>query len=193
MKFAKLIEEALNAGQILIRRISPNQNSSKNQVTVLFHQRIAVPVEGNVNALVALAQNIEGAGKNDVVANFSFSADKVAACMPDLDLTTVNDFFDKEEVVTASELFGEIQVAIEVEENFDANEYDADGEVVRKLENCKVNPTTGETLSKDSKEIYRHTRLVAGTANHTFIQHDRVGAAQPVVKTENKIDAGAVS
>ena len=186
------IKKALEEGKLLIRRIFPNTNSAKNQVTVQFYKRITVPSDGNVNVLVAIAQGIEGAGHNNVTANFSFNADTVKARMPEVDVEQDNNFFESDTVVEASVLFGEATVDIEVEENFDSNEYDTNGEVVRTLD-AKVNPTTGEVLEKGGQPIYRHTRLVAGTANHTFVQHDRVSATQPVVKTENKIDAGAVS
>lgn len=186
------IKKALEEGKLLIRKIFPNPNSTKNQVTVQFYKRVNVPSDGNVNVLVAIAQGIEGAGHNNVTANFSFSADAVKARMPEIDVEQEVNFFENDTVVEASVLFGEAAVDIEIEENFDANEYDANGETVRTLSSPKVNPTTGETLAKGGQEIYRHTRLVAGTANHTFIQHDRVPATVKVT-TENKIDAGAVS
>ena len=185
------IKKALEEGKLLIRRIFPNPNSTKNQVTVQFYKRINVPSDGNVNMLVAIAQGIEGAGHNNVTANFSFNADTVKARLPEVDTDQDNNFFENDTVVEASVLFGEAQVDIEVEENHDPNEYGNDGEVVRSLD-PKVNPTTGETLSKGGQEIYRHTRLVAGTANHTFVTHDRVPTTV-TVKVENAIDAGAVN
>lgn len=185
------IQQALDQGKVLVRRIFPNSNSTKNQVTVQFYQRIAVPSEGNTNMLVALAQGIEGAGYNNVTANFSFNSDTVNKLMPEVDVEQDNNFFEQDVVVEANALFGDIVVNIEVEENNDPNEYDANGDPVRTLD-PKVNPTTSEVLEKGGQPIYRHTRLVAGEANHVFLQHDRV-PAKITAKVENAVDAGAVN
>lgn len=166
------IKKALETGRVLIRRIFPNPNSAKNQVTVQFYQQIDVPSSGTASRLVALAQGIDGAGKNNVTANFSFAAGTVAK-MLEIDTEQDQNFFNEGKPVFAEQLFGaDVIVNIEVLENTDPNEYNANGEVVRTLETGKVNPRTGEQLMNGEKPIFRHTSLIEGVPTHTFLSHN---------------------
>jgi len=171
---AQAYENALATGQVVVRRWWFNTNSSRNQVTVQFAQRIERPATAasSNSLLISLEQGTEGIGnETTVTALRSFSAEQAQSffgstegtCMEGGDVHFANDLYKS--------LGGgsDVDVAIQVKENFARNKYSqtqqpksnpSTGEIVTAL-----NPTTGTQMP-----VYRHTDIVlASTCKNEFI------------------------
>lgn len=156
-----LFVNALDSGKVVVRRWWYNQHSEKDQVTVQFFQKIQTQ-SAPTKSLVAKAQ-----GLNDgqvISALFSFSRNVAEAHLG----STEGSFVTGGEPIFAEDIFGE-EVNIEVTENFTPNPYS-------KTHEPKMNPGTGEVITMYNPEtqqddpVYRHTELVAGAANHTYVE-----------------------
>jgi len=163
-QYSKEFKEALKTNKVVLRKIWVNQNSSKNQVSAQFIQRVKIPTQGTPNALIGFAQGgstIEDPGYNLVTTIFSFKkevADK-------LGLSSGEYFEQGSPIKYANDIFS-TPVSIKVTENITKNPLAISQEP-------KLNPTSGEVLEYDGKPIYRHTELVEGeSVNHTFLVAD---------------------
>ena len=151
---------ALETGKVVVRRFWYNDNSEKDQVTVQFFQQIKKPETDN-SSLLAIAQGISDS--QTVSALYSFKADIAKAIFGN----TEGSFVESGTPVFANDIF-QTDVNIEVTENFTANPFSSNHEP-------KINPSTGEVVVAFNPEtnqddaIYRHTELVTGKADHTFI------------------------
>jgi hypothetical protein len=147
-------QEALQSGATLVNWVRQNPNKA-NQLTVQFKQLITVPQTGTTSILVAKAQGIKNAGRNEVTALLSF--DKETAIGMGL---TIGEYHREDKVVLASDLF-EGPVRIKVWEDFAQATYvdKTTGEVVTREQDPKRNPRTGAILCVGDKPIYRHTEL----------------------------------
>lgn len=180
--------DLLDSGQAYVRKWWVNNNSSKNQCGVQFVQKVSKPVEG-ASLLVALAQGNENADSTVPTTVMSFNKDVIVKHLG----SEEGNFIDENgkltgTPMTAKALFSAVlgkdipEVNIQIEENFDYP-IDAEGnQIFTKDENgnevamgLKSNPTTGEAVrafdtNGELKEVYRHTTLVAGPANNTFVR-----------------------
>jgi len=177
-------EKALATGACVLRRTWPNLNAkSGSQISCQFQQLVKVPSEGTSSALIAFAQNITGMGENRPTTIFSVSEE---VCKQ-LGLPVEEDFFDPgpdfegggddlSKAVLANKIFESVRkgkdINIKVTENFTPNPFS-------KTHEPKMNPRTNEILMKDGQPIYRHTELVEGEADHTFVAHDRIPTGVP--------------
>lgn len=184
MNYSKEFTEQLEAGQVLLRKVWVNENSSKNQVSAQFIQRVAVPTEGTSNALIAIAQGgsqIEDPGFNKVTAIFSFNGDVAEK----LGLKP-GDYFGDSNVKTAREIFG-TAVTIKVTENTAKNPLSTS-------QTPKINPTTGEVLKSNGMDIYRHTELVEGeVAINTWLRATPVESTAEMATNNVELEAASQS
>ena len=179
---AQAYENALATGQVVIRRWWFNTNSSRNQVTVQFAQRIERPAtaaSGN-SQLIALEQGLEGlANETTVTALRSFNAEQAQAFFG----STEGDCMQGGTVYFANDLYkslsggSNVDVAVQVKENFTRNKYS-------QTQQPKSNPSTGEVVTAlnpatgTPMPVYRHTDLViASTCMNEFITADDSSAS----------------
>ena len=164
MDYSKQFTAGLKTGQTMVRRIWLNTNSEKGQYSVQFMQRVINPAAESAGAVVALFQGYEEGQLVTAIGSISPEVIKSKG----IDKLLVNDeaeFYSGEKVFTAKQLFG-TALDIQVLENTTKNKFSSTQEP-------KMNPATGEILTKDGEPIYRHTSLVlAGASEHSFMKHD---------------------
>ena len=156
--------EVANSNQatpVVIRRIWPNLRSSKNQATIQFYQKKATGMSGP-GGLVGIFQNAPGL-TSTATAIQSIHMDKLA----ELGLPTEVDYTDGEAPV-ANSVLG-VQVNIEITDSFNSNPFSDS-------HNPKVNPTNGDVITINGRDVYRHTELVAGEAQDQIISSVSVEA-----------------
>lgn len=169
MNYSQKFMEALGTGEVLVRSIWKNTNSTKGQYSVQFMQQIKNPSDSNSNAAVALLQGYQ-AGQR-VTAISSVSAEVIKSKGIDKLLGEGTTYFcNSDRVFTDKAMFGsEANFDIQVVENTERNPFSSTQEP-------KINPTTGEILTKDGQPIYRHTSIVMkGQAVNQFLTHDIEG------------------
>lgn len=170
----KAYSDALATGQVVIRKWWFNSNSEKNQVTVQFQQAVERPASAaSANSLlISLEQGTEALGNTTNVTTLrSFNADKASAFLGSRE----GDSTQGGDVKFANDLYkslgapADIDLAVEVTENFEKNPYS-------KSHQPKKNPSTGEVVTAENPvtgtamPVYRHTNLVlAQQCNHKFI------------------------
>lgn len=164
-------KEALETGLVILVKAWRNANSTKDQVSLQFFQKVEVPANDNVSLLVSLAQGQQDAGKNIVSVVFPAKREVaetwIGEEIPEGDGIS---FRERDTAIFAKDMFG-VDINIGVDENHDENEYDAEGNVVRVIE-AKINPTTKEEVLVDGKPVYRHTFLEIGEASRNFLSNN---------------------
>ena len=130
-------KEALKTGKVIVRKWWYNEDSTKDQVTVLFQQEVEKPNSEGSSKLLAASQG--ASYKQAVTALWSFRAEVAQDRLG----STEGNFVDEETIpVTGNEMFNLIEddVNIEVVENFTKNPY-------RKMHEPKMNVHTGEIVT----------------------------------------------
>lgn len=158
----KQVESSKSATPCVVRRTWTNQNSAKDQVNVQFFQVVDRPVSGTFNALGLLSQGITINPTRKLTAIKTFK--RQAAI--DMGLKIDHDYMDGQAPLAES-LFGIKDVNIELTESCTKNPMSPN-------QAPSANPTSGEVRRvKDSQDqahdVYNHTELIIGTANHQFI------------------------
>lgn len=157
-----------NEGQVFVRRIWENEASTKNQCTVQFAvavNRTEIPQDffksdsrgaTSSNPLVALAQVSNVAQNFTITAIMSVNKSVVEASgLPtDVDYSEATEGF-----VKAEDLFGTDQkVVIEAYRCTEANPFSTKQSPV-------TNPSTGEVVVHEGKNVYQHTQATLGNKN----------------------------
>jgi len=155
LNFLDTITNSETEGPVVVRRTWQNERK-EDQVTVQFAQRIKVPGTPTSNVLVALAQGITGAGTNVATALMSFNKETFIKLFGE----EITQDFTGGDAPLASDIFGQ-EVNIEVTDSCFPNEYSSN-------HNPRINPRTKEPIMVNDKEVYRHTEVVTGTAEHSF-------------------------
>lgn len=171
--YSPAIEEALLTGACLVRKAWVNENSTKNQLSVQFMQRIETPSDGTSNKLIGIAQggsSIPDAGftRATTILSFDIETAKGLGIEP-------GDYSQGEKAMLANDVFG-TEVNIQVVENFEANPNAAQ-------QTPKINPSTGDVVLSGGQEVYRHTELVEGSANNCWLKSDPSNAVAAVDTT----------
>lgn len=154
-----LFTSALNTGKVVVRRWWVNTQSEKDQISVQFQQEIEKGEDDN--SLMAIAQG--SSSKQRPTTIYSFKADVAKAHLG----STEGSFVVEGQPVFANDIWGK-EINIQVTENFTPNPYS-------KSHQPKVNPGTGEVVTayngdtQKDEEVYRHTELIGGVANHRFM------------------------
>lgn len=167
MSYSKSFTDKLNAGHCMVRKIWLNTNSTKGQYSVQFMQTIENENSSSTGEVVSLFQGFDNKQRVTAIISVSPEVIKSKGVLPKIQETEGN-FYNNEKSYTVQEMFGEeFDLEIQVTENFEKNPFSTKQEP-------KVNPSSGEILTKDGKPIYRHTMMVMkGKAVHTFVAHDR--------------------
>lgn len=166
MNYSSNFNKALETGKVVVRRVWKNENSTKDQYSVQFMQQIKGEQADPSRAIIALSQGISPFQLVTAIQSFAGSVIRSSLVGKHLDKDGSATFYDDEVVVFGKELLG-IDLDIEVVENTTQNP-------MQPGQQAKINPSTGEVLTKDGKPIYRHTKLVPASENTRleFIQHD---------------------
>lgn len=180
--------EIFESGLATLARVWRNQNSEKNQVNVMFCQKVEND-SAPVNRMLSVSQG--GTPYQTAVAVTSFKEEVITSLIgQELPEDGVIEFRENNaESFSANDLFG-FEVNVEVLENHTAEEVNADGEVVRTVDQ-KINPRTKAPITNGGKPVYRHTSLVDRPATHVFLPTDTAVAEKVVVEKEATMDAGA--
>lgn len=184
------MQQGKSKSSVRIRKIWVNENSSKDQVTVQFAQLLEATASGN--ALVAVAQGTNF-GPNTATALLSFARTQAEKFFGTVSADYSDQPFESWPEPTAfvemlREQTGDPNTTLEISvvENFTQNPETP-------AQTPKINPSTGEELSKNGQPIYRHTTLATNaTVERVFIQHDRVNTAA-TVPAEKKVEAAQPS
>ena len=164
------------SSSVRIRKITPNPNSDKDQVTVQCMQLFEGATGGN--KLVAAAQGANF-GPSKVTALFSFKSEKAMEFFGTIEADYSELPFEEWPTLEAFEAEIGEPVAISVVENTtkDPN---------RPNQTPKVNPSTGEELTIGGQPIYRHTELVAASEQKIeLLRHDNVTAPVAVQEAQD--------
>jgi hypothetical protein len=164
-------ETALATGKALIRKVWVNEGSTKNQLGIQLVQQIQNNSEA-VNPSLLL-QGIKNTQKLTVV----ISAKQDVALSGGV---KIQDYIEKDEVLFAEDLYAKLAGA-PVEVNIQCTEnnspYRMNGSIIARNAagepltiDPKINPSTGEIVMANGKEVYRHTSLVFGKPSHTFLR-----------------------
>ena len=154
-------------GKVMVRWVRPNINVP-TQVTVQFAVTVSrkdIPSDffnseargnGNSNPLIAVAQNSVINENITFTALMPFNKDVAARIFggTDVDFTGQNKL--------ASEVFGREDVCINVCRSTVSNPYATSQAPV-------INPTTGDAITVNGKEIYQHTEVNVGKPTYTFL------------------------
>lgn len=160
--------------EIRVRKIMPNPNSEKNQVTVLLQQEF----EGTGNKILALTQG--GTMASKVVLAISFNADQAEKFFG----TTSADYsetpFETWPTIDALEEAAGEKLAFSIIENLDKNPNNP-------KQQPKLNPKDNTILLYDGSPVYRHVELVtADQAKIQLLQHNGFIPAEAFVANEEE-------
>jgi hypothetical protein len=169
--FMTNFETALATGKALIRKVWVNEGSTKNQLGIQLVQQIQNNSEA-VNPSLLL-QGIKNTQKLTVV----ISAKQDVALSGGV---KIQDYIEQDEVLFAEDLYAKLAGA-PVEVNIQCTEnnspYRMNGSIIARNAagepltiDAKINPSTGEIVMANGKEVYRHTSLVFGKPSHTFLR-----------------------
>lgn len=176
MDYSQEFVDRLNSGEVMLRKIWPNQNSKIGSFAAQYMQSIDTDEVDPTRSVLAASLGFTPGQR--VTAILTISPKKLQESGLALEETTF--CFDGDETLSAEELLG-IPVDIDVVENTEKNP-------LQPMQEPKINPTTSEVLTHKGKPIYRHTQLVAkGRARQEFLAHDvaapTVGEKRDVVKS----------
>lgn len=172
-------QNALATGKTLVRNVWVNENNS-DQVGIQFMQQIETS-EG-VSPSLAL-QGIKSTRKLTVIA----SAKKETLEAVGL---KIQNYAETDEVLFANDLYKSLGVTqdvnISLEENHDKYVRTATGTIAYRKDGSsielepKVNPTSGEVVKVNGKEVYAHTSISFGMPKRTFLRNESVQQLQVV-------------
>jgi hypothetical protein len=177
-----LFTNALSTGKVVVRRWWVNTQSEKDQISVQFQQEIEK--EEDDNSLMAIAQG--SSSKQRPTAIYSFKADVAKAHLG----STEGSFVVEGQPVFANDIWGK-EINIQVTENFTPNPYS-------KSHQPKVNPGTGEVVTsfnpetKQDEPVYRHTDLVSGKTENTFISKSQSATSAVFGSVPASLDLDAI-
>ena len=188
---ANAYENTLATGQVVVRRFWYNTQSSRDQVSVQFAQKVERPSTGvSANSsLIALEQGSEELDNTTTVTAIrSFSAEKAREIFG----ATEGSFVEGGTPVLGNDVYSKLggaptEVAIQVTENFTKNRY-------AKNHDPKINPASGEVVmamnpaTDTLMPVYRHTDItLAHLCENNFI------AASPVEEKATAIERPAMA
>tara|TARA_R110002012_G_scaffold38211_2_gene106676 strand:+ start:257 stop:841 length:585 start_codon:yes stop_codon:yes gene_type:complete len=188
---ANAYENTLATGQVVVRRFWYNTQSSRDQVSVQFAQKVERPSTGvSANSsLIALEQGSEELDNTTTVTAIrSFSAEKAREIFG----ATEGSFVEGGTPILGNDVYSKLggaptEVAIQVTENFTKNRY-------AKNHDPKINPASGEVVmamnpaTDTLMPVYRHTDIaLAHLCENNFI------AASPVEEKATAIERPAMA